>query len=134
MFFGPLTVIQKVGSVAYKLNLPEGSSVHLMFHVSQLKKAIGAGIQVVPQLPYQFSKYQAPVRIIQRRLVERGVSTVLQVLVKWSDSPDSMATWEDFEALHQKFPSTPALGQTAAYGGGGGMLVLVLCWRERSQK
>jgi hypothetical protein len=93
--------------------------VHPMFHVSQLKKAVGAGIQVVPQLPYQFSKYQVPVRIIQRRLVERGVSTVLQVLVKWSDSPDSMATWEDFEALHQKFPSTPALGQAAAYGGGG---------------
>jgi hypothetical protein len=39
-------------------------------------------------------------------------------MVKWSDSPESLATWEDLEALKQRFPRVPAWGQVATYGGG----------------
>ncbi|GJX34474.1 hypothetical protein Tco_0246031 [Tanacetum coccineum] len=38
-YVGPFKVLEKVGSVAYKLRLPEEPSrVHNMFHVSNLKK------------------------------------------------------------------------------------------------
>ncbi|GKA10406.1 hypothetical protein Tco_0689839 [Tanacetum coccineum] len=38
-FVGPFKVLEKVGSVTYKLELPqELSRVHNMFHVSNLKK------------------------------------------------------------------------------------------------
>jgi hypothetical protein len=116
-FFGPYTVLQKVGSVAYKLDLPASSSVHPVFHVSQLKKAVGSNIQVTPAVPSELTEFQVPEKILKRRLVNRGVKPVLQVLVKWSTLPESLATWEDLEALKQRFSGAPAWGHAGSLGG-----------------
>jgi hypothetical protein len=39
-FYGPYKIMHRVGEVAYELELPEGSKIHNMFHVSCLKKVL----------------------------------------------------------------------------------------------
>ena len=50
-YYGPYKVLQKIGSMAYKLELPSSSCIHLVFHVSCLKKVIGEKIPVQAMLP-----------------------------------------------------------------------------------
>lgn len=77
-------------SVAYKLDLREHSSIHPVFHVSQLKQVVGGKCQVSTDMPLELSSVQVP-----------------QKVLKWSYAPESLATWENFEALHQRFPLVP---------------------------
>jgi hypothetical protein len=59
-----------------------------------------------------------PEQILKQRLVTQGARTILQVLVRWSSLPLSLSTWEDGEALFQRFPAAPVWGQPGAKGGG----------------
>nr|KYP73876.1 hypothetical protein KK1_006534 [Cajanus cajan] len=53
-FYGPFQVVGKVSTVAYKLQLLESSRIHLVFHVSKLKKVIPPKTKVKP-LPMELS-------------------------------------------------------------------------------
>ena len=45
-YYGPYKVLQNIGSMAYKLELPTSSLVHPFFHVSYLKKVIGEKLPI----------------------------------------------------------------------------------------
>lgn len=117
-FFGPYKIIAKVGSVAYQLALPPSSAIHDVFHVSQLKLAKSSSVQVSPNLPDSVDAFQFPERALSTRLVSKGVHSVQQGLIKWSGWSSDLATWEDMEALRQRFPDAPAWGQAGTLGGG----------------
>jgi hypothetical protein len=50
-YYGLYKVLQKIGTMTYKLELPTSSRVHPVFHVSCLKKVIGDKIPVQTILP-----------------------------------------------------------------------------------
>lgn len=98
-FFGPYKIEAKVGAVAYKLALPSTAQIHPVFHVSQLKKSHG-NEPVTSQLPSSDVEFQVSEQILQRRWTS-GDHPVVQVLIKWSLMPPSLATWESYEQLCQ---------------------------------
>ncbi|TQD79411.1 hypothetical protein C1H46_035018 [Malus baccata] len=107
-FYGPFKVLQKVGSVAYKIDLPATSKLHLIFHVSCLKKQLGTGI--VPSTPLPVVTEDGivedyPMAILQHRVISNGNSSSTQVLVQWKHHSKEDATWEDFAAFKQRFPT-----------------------------
>jgi len=111
-FFGPFRVLERIGSVAYRLELPPPASIHPVFHVSQLKKAVGDQA-VSPVLPDSSAYYQVPERVLQRRLSPSD-RPVLQGLIKWSGLPSSLATWENMADLRRRFPRAATWGQVAS--------------------
>jgi ribosomal protein L21E len=111
-FFGPFQIIEKLGSVAYKLELPSSSSIHPVFHVSQLKLSPG-NQQVSPTLPSNLQAFQVPVRVLQRRW-SAGDRAGEQGLIQWSHSSPELATWESLDTLRQQFPRAPAWGHAGS--------------------
>lgn len=69
-FFGPFQILEKVGVVAYKLELPVGSLLHLVFHVSILKKKLGQHVSpltILPPMDLHGKLLLEPECILQRR-------------------------------------------------------------------
>ena len=115
-FFGPFNIIEKIGPVAYKLELPPSSSIHPVFHVSQLKLSPRAQ-QVSLALPSDLQTFQVPLRILQRRW-SSGDHSMEQGLIQWSHTPRELATWEPLVTLRQQFPRAPAWGHAGSQGPG----------------
>lgn len=102
-YYGPFEILEKIGKMAYKLNLPEGSQIHPVFQVSQLKARVGNNSTTSPKLPIVGDSGQLkiePLAILGRRMIKRRNEPVPQILVRWSNCSDADA--EDYE--QQQFP------------------------------
>ena len=99
-------MLQRSGHVAYKLDLPEESRIHHVFHVSQLKKKLGHSVQVQHQYPTEsVEQIQEPESIIERRMVNRAGQAASEILVKWKYVPAEEATWENYWSMVKRYPS-----------------------------
>jgi hypothetical protein len=117
-YFGPFQILERVGSVAYRQQLPAHSSIHLVVHVSHLKLAKGFKGSMSSQFPSHSLQHHVLLQILASRMVDRGASQVTQVLIKWSEFPTNLTTWEDYEALKHAFPGAPTWGQAGFQEGG----------------
>ncbi|GMI86886.1 hypothetical protein HRI_002357900 [Hibiscus trionum] len=105
-WFGPFKILDQVGKVAYRLELPVNSKVHPVFHISQLKKRIGDAPcqQELPVIGPDGGISKDPSKILARRIGKRGNRAVTEVLVEWSNSFPEDATWEVLHQLQIQFP------------------------------
>ncbi|KAA8547401.1 hypothetical protein F0562_003735 [Nyssa sinensis] len=106
-YFGPFQILQKLGTVAYKLDLPSSSKLHLVFHVSLLKLKLGQGTVGQPSLPPTSPDGQLqlePIAILDRKLIKKHDRPFTMVLVQWSNSIPKDGTWESWYSLQQGFP------------------------------
>ncbi|KAF2295039.1 hypothetical protein GH714_031194 [Hevea brasiliensis] len=107
-YFGPYRVLERVRKLAYKLELPAGSKVYPVFHVSLLKQHIGDTFPVSDVLPLLSDDGEAilePATILDTRWIRRGSRTIQESLVLWKHLPQEDATWENSVELQVRFPN-----------------------------
>ncbi|XP_042032533.1 uncharacterized protein LOC121779292 [Salvia splendens] len=117
-FYGPFEVVKRIGPVAYKLRLPEGSRIHDVFHVSLLR-AFVKDDPVVP-LPETFVGNRPvahPVAILDSKTLWHKGDAVEHVLVRWSDGTES-PSWEPFEELVKRYPTLSLEDKEVSKAGG----------------
>ncbi|KAL4583246.1 hypothetical protein LXL04_007814 [Taraxacum kok-saghyz] len=118
-FFGPYRILEKIGPVAYRLQLPTTSRVHPVFHVSLLKQSTNQipasdfPTEWVTNTPFTEPTKTA---ILQRR--QQGLST--QFLIQWPNTDTTDATWEDADEFQLRFPAfLPGLEDEPTFEGEG---------------
>ncbi|GKA89289.1 hypothetical protein Tco_0811101 [Tanacetum coccineum] len=108
-YVGPFKVLEKVGSVAYKLELPEElSRVHNMFHVSNLKNCYADEPLGVPLDGLQFDDklqfVEEPVKIMDCEVKQLRRSHVPIIKVRWNSRQGPEFTWEREDQFRKKYP------------------------------
>ncbi|GJZ05732.1 putative reverse transcriptase domain-containing protein [Tanacetum coccineum] len=108
-YVGPFKVLEKVGSVAYKLELPqELSRVHNTFHVSNLKKCYSDEPLAVPleglHVDDKLCFMEEPVEIMDREVKRLKQSRILIVKVRWNSRRGPEFTWEREDQFQKKYP------------------------------
>ena len=111
---GPYRVLECMGEVAYKLELPEGlSGVHDVFHVSQLKKCHAEMADIplrdtVPletiQLDNDLTYKEKPIKILEFASRVTRSKVIKFCKVQWSHHKEDEATWEREEDLLKDHP------------------------------
>ncbi|GJZ70096.1 hypothetical protein Tco_0633646 [Tanacetum coccineum] len=103
-YVGPFKVLEKVGSVAYKLELPqELIMVHNTFHVSNLKicysdKPLAVsleGLHIDDKLRFM----EEPIEIMDREIKRLKQSRIPIVKVRWNSKKGPEFTWEREDQL-----------------------------------
>jgi hypothetical protein len=101
-FYGPFTVVRKVGSVAYELDLPPESCIHSDFHVSQLKLKLGTHASPLPKLAsvdLHGVIQPEPLAVLNQRSKKSNNCAVVELLIQWAGQPANDATWEEYHSL-----------------------------------
>ncbi|GJX17774.1 putative reverse transcriptase domain-containing protein [Tanacetum coccineum] len=108
-YVGPFKVIERVGEVAYKLELPkELSRVHNTFHVSNLKKCHADEPLAVPldglHLDEKLHFVEEPLEVVGREVKRLKQSRIPLVKVRWNSDRGPEFTWEREDQFKEKYP------------------------------
>ncbi|GKB50090.1 putative nucleotidyltransferase, ribonuclease H [Tanacetum coccineum] len=107
-FVGPFEIIEKVGPVAYRLDLVEKlNGVHDTFHVSNLKKCLTDPTLQMPlneiRVDAKLNFLEEPVEILEREFKKLKRSRIAIVKVRWNSKRGPEFTWERKDQMKLKY-------------------------------
>ncbi|GJX01889.1 putative reverse transcriptase domain-containing protein [Tanacetum coccineum] len=108
-FVGTFEIIEKIGPVAYQLDLPEElNGVHDMFHVSNHKKCLADPTLQVPldeiRVDTKLNFEEEPVEILEREFNKLKRSRIAIIKVRWNSKRGPEFTWEREDQMKLKYP------------------------------
>lgn len=108
----------EIGTVAYRLILPEGSNIHPVFHVSLLKQYIGDPSLTTFLLPLMSSSQGLlifPDTMLQYRDILHNCQRVKRVLIQWHGLSPANTSSEDVKHLMLQYPDLDLEDKVVAY-------------------
>ncbi|KAJ9544591.1 LOW QUALITY PROTEIN: hypothetical protein OSB04_024298 [Centaurea solstitialis] len=108
-FIGPFEIMERIGPLAYRLDLPpELSTIHDTFHVSNLKKYLSEETVVLPlkevQINEQLRITEKPIEFLDREIKQLRRSKIPIVKVRWSSKHGPEFTGEREAFMKGKYP------------------------------
>ncbi|XP_070010308.1 uncharacterized protein [Nicotiana sylvestris] len=108
-YVGPYKIIQRIVQLDYKLGLPyKMSLVHLVFHVSMLRKVVGDPSTIVPvetvEVNEELSYEEVLIAILDRQVRKLRNKEIASVKVLWRNQQVEEATWEAEDEMKRKYP------------------------------
>nr|GEU71712.1 putative reverse transcriptase domain-containing protein [Tanacetum cinerariifolium] len=107
-YIGPFKILERIGPVAYKQELPEElRNVHNTFHISNLKKCSDKSL-VIPmkelRLDDKHNVVEEPVEIMDREVKQLKQSRIPIVKVRWNSKRGPEFTREREDEIRAKYP------------------------------
>ncbi|GKC03998.1 hypothetical protein Tco_0995608 [Tanacetum coccineum] len=108
-YIGPFRIIERIGLVAYHLELPqELSRVYNVFHIYNLKKCLSNDTLVISleeiQLDDKLNFVEEPVEIMDREVKQLKQSRIPIIKVCWNARRGPEYTWEREDQFREKYP------------------------------
>ncbi|KAL9673779.1 hypothetical protein QQ045_030041 [Rhodiola kirilowii] len=108
-YIGPFEILEKVGNMAYRLALPLTlSSVHLVFHISMMRKYISDPGHVLEyervQMDDTLTYDEQPVAISDRQVKRLRNKEVFSIKVLWRNHTKVDPTWKSEKDMKARYP------------------------------